>query len=542
MHPPKVEYDYIIVGAGSAGCILAERLSASGEFTVLLLEAGGTDHHPWFKIPMGYGKLYYHPRYNWMYQTTPQAELEQRKLYVPRGKVRGGSGAINAMIYVRGAVHDFDDWAIATGDSGWSYDAVLPYFKKLETHWNPDPNWHGQTGKIHVSSLREGMHPVCEHFLRACRALQYPENPDFNGAQLEGFGVYDVNIERGIRDSSSRAYLQPALQRKNLTIKTDAIVERILFDEDKRASAVHLTQQHATVVYHAKREIIISAGAVDSPKLLELSGIGQSEHLQKLGIPVIKHLPQVGERLQDHLCVSYYYKTKVPTLNESFNSLFGQAWMGLQYLLTRSGPLAMSVNQTGGFFKTSPELTAPNIQLYFNPLSYTIPKEGKVAIKTDPYPGVLLAFAACRPSSRGNVHAISADIHAKPAIDPHYLSTEQDQQEAIAGSQLIRKLVQSAPLQAVISEETIPGNQVDTDAEMLAFFRANAGSIYHLCGSCAMGKTEADSVVDSQLRVHGVQGLRVVDASVFPNLTSGNTNAAVMMLAERGADLILQTA
>lgn len=542
MHPPKVEYDYIIVGAGSAGCILAERLSASGEFTVLLLEAGGTDHHPWFKIPMGYGKLYYHPRYNWMYQTTPQAELEQRKLYVPRGKVRGGSGAINAMIYVRGAVHDFDDWAIATGDSGWSYDAVLPYFKKLETHWNPDPNWHGQTGKIHVSSLREGMHPVCEHFLRACRALQYPENPDFNGAQLEGFGVYDVNIERGIRDSSSRAYLQPALQRKNLTIKTDAIVERILFDEDKRASAVHLTQQHATAVYHAKREIIISAGAVDSPKLLELSGIGQSEHLQKLGIPVIKHLPQVGERLQDHLCVSYYYKTKVPTLNESFNSLFGQAWMGLQYLLTRSGPLAMSVNQTGGFFKTSPELTAPNIQLYFNPLSYTIPKEGKVAIKTDPYPGVLLAFAACRPSSRGNVHAISADIHAKPAIDPHYLSTEQDQQEAIAGSQLIRKLVQSAPLQAVISEETIPGNQVDTDAEMLAFFRANAGSIYHLCGSCAMGKTEADSVVDSQLRVHGVQGLRVVDASVFPNLTSGNTNAAVMMLAERGADLILQTA
>lgn len=542
MHPPKVEYDYIIVGAGSAGCILAERLSASGEFTVLLLEAGGTDHHPWFKIPMGYGKLYYHPRYNWMYQTTPQAELEQRKLYVPRGKVRGGSGAINAMIYVRGAARDFDDWAIATGDSGWSYDAVLPYFKKLETHWNPDPNWHGQTGKIHVSSLREGMHPVCEHFLRACRALQYPENPDFNGVQLEGFGVYDVNIERGIRDSSSRAYLQPALQRKNLTIKTDAIVERILFDEDKRASAVHLTQQHATVVYHAKREIIISAGAVDSPKLLELSGIGQSEHLQKLGIPVIKHLPQVGERLQDHLCVSYYYKTKVPTLNESFNSLFGQAWMGLQYLLTRSGPLAMSVNQTGGFFKTSPELTAPNIQLYFNPLSYTIPKAGKVAIKTDPYPGVLLAFAACRPSSRGNVHAISADIHAKPAIDPHYLSTEQDQQEAIAGSQLIRKLVQSAPLQAVISEETIPGNQVDTDAEMLAFFRANAGSIYHLCGSCAMGKTEADSVVDSQLRVHGVQGLRVVDASVFPNLTSGNTNAAVMMLAERGADLILQTA
>lgn len=540
MPQPKVEYDYIIIGAGSAGCILAERLSASGEFSVLLLEAGGTDNHPWFKLPMGYGKLYYNPRYNWMYYTMPQAALENRKLYVPRGKVRGGSGAINAMIYVRGAARDFDDWAAVTGDAGWSYDSVLPYFKKLETHWNPDANWHGHEGKIYINSLRSGMHPVCNHFLAACHELAYPENTDFNGAQLEGFGVYDVNIENGIRDSSSRAYLQPALKRRNLTLLTNTLVQSIIFDTHKRAIAVQVAQGETHRQYSARKEILLCAGAIDSPKLLELSGIGHAEHLQNLGIPVVKHLSQVGERLQDHLCASYYYKTKVPTLNERFNSLAGQAWMGLQYLLTRSGPLALSVNQTGGFFKSAPNLTTPNIQLYFNPLSYTIPKDGKVAIKTDPYPGVLLAFAACRPTSRGSVHAISQYPQERPAIDPNYLSTTQDQQEVIAGSQLMRKITQTTALKAVITEETIPGLQVQTEAEMLAFFRANAGSIYHLCGSCAMGKSETDSVVDSHLRVHGVQGLRIVDASVFPNVTSGNTNAPVMMLAERAADLILQ--
>lgn len=542
MHPLKVEYDYIIIGAGSAGCILAERLSASGKFTVLVLEAGKTDNHPWFKMPMGYGKLYYNPNYNWMYYTTPQAELGKRNLYVPRGKVRGGSGAINAMIYVRGAARDFDDWAMATGDVGWSYESVLPYFKKLETHWSTDSTFHGQSGKIHVSSLRQGMHPVCEHFLSACRELNYPENPDFNGAQFEGFGVYDVNIERGIRDSSSRAYLQPALKRPNLTVQTEVTASRILFNEQKRAISVQVAQGREPFIAHARKEILLCAGAIASPKLLELSGIGNGEHLQNLGIPVINHLPLVGERLQDHLCASYYYKTKVPTLNESFNSLFGQAWMGLQYLLTRSGPLALSVNQTGGFFKSNPDLAHPNLQLYFNPLSYTIPKDGKVAIKTDPYPGVLLAFAACRPTSRGSVHATSPDIHEKPTIDPNYLSTEHDQQEAIGGSRLMRSMVQTQALQQVITDETIPGLSVQTDEDMLDFFRANAGSIYHLCGSCAMGKTELDSVVDSQLRVHGVQGLRVVDASVFPNVTSGNTNAPVMMLAERAADLILRAA
>lgn len=538
--PPQAEYDYIIIGAGSAGCILAERLSASGEFTVLLLEAGGTDNHPWFKMPMGYGKLYYNPRYNWMYYTTPQAQLDHRNLYVPRGKVRGGSGAINAMIYVRGAAQDFEDWATATGDSGWAYDSVLPYFKKLENHWNPNTQWHGQAGKIHVSSLRSGMHPVCNSFLAACRELGYPENADFNGAQLEGFGVYDVNIDKGIRDSSSRAYLQPALKRANLTVLTHSLVQQIVVDEQKRAIAVKMTTGRTSRTCTARKEILLCAGAVDSPKLLELSGIGDGVHLQNLGIPVVKHLPQVGERLQDHLCASYYYKTNVPTLNEPFNSLIQQAKMGLQYVLFKNGPLALSVNQTGGFFRTQPSLSQPNIQLYFNPLSYTIPKDGKVAIKTDPYPGVLLAVAACRPTSRGRVHAVSTDHTVAPAINPNYLSTEKDIEDALAGSHLMRKIVASPRLQQVITEETIPSTQVQTDEQMLEFFRANSGSIYHLCGSCAMGKTAADSVVDSQLRVHGVQGLRVVDASVFPNVTSGNTNAPVMMLAERAADLILK--
>lgn len=531
-------YDYIIIGAGSAGCILAERLSASGQYQVLLVEAGGKDNHPWFKIPMGYGKLYYHPKHNWMHYTTPQAELNQRPLYVPRGKVQGGSGSINAMVYVRGAAADFDDWAGASGDPAWSYRAVLPFFKQLEKHWSSDPVYHGQAGNIHITSMRDGMHVASQHFLRACAELGYPENRDFNGAQLEGCGVYDTNIGHGIRDSSSRAYLHPARKRPNLSIMHHTLAEQILFNAQRQAVGVRVRQGSGQSVFTARREVILSAGVVESPKLLELSGIGDAARLQGLGIPLVMHLPQVGEQLQDHLCASFYYKTRIPTLNQAFTSWQGMLKMGWTYLSQRSGPLAQSVNQAGGFLKTAPDLPQPNMQLYFNPLSYTIPKSGRVAIKTDPYPGILMAFAPCRPTSRGSIHAHTPDAGSAPRIAPNYLSTSHDQQEAIAGCRMIRGLAAAGALQEIITEETIPGLATATDEELLAFFRAQSGSIYHLCGTCRMGNNPDDSVVDSTLRVHGVHGLRVVDASVFPNITSGNINAPVMMVAERAAGWI----
>lgn len=532
------EYDYIVVGAGSAGCIVAEQLSASGRDQVLIIEAGGRDAHPWFKMPLGYGKLYYHTRYNWQYHTVPQAELADREIYVPRGKVQGGSGAINAMIYVRGAPQDFDDWATATDDSGWSYAGVLPWFKHLETHWNTDSTYYGQQGNIHVSSLQDHLHPVCQPFLQACESLGYTLNHGFNGEQLEGYGSYDVNIDRGVRDSSSRAFLRAALHRPNLNIMHHTHSKHICVDAQKRAYAVCVQQGSRSLTLHARREIIVCTGAIDTPKLLELSGIGDAKHLQSLGIPVQAHLPKVGANLQDHLCASYYYETRQATLNQLFSSWWGLGRMALQYALYRQGPLAQSVNQTGAFLKSQAHLAHPDIQLYFNPLSYTIPKHGRQAMQIDPYPGVLIALSPCRPQSRGHVHAASADYRDAPLIDPRYLSAAEDRTLVINGHQLLRRLSASPALQQLFIAEKRPGLQVEDEAAILDYYRTQGGSIYHVCGSCTMGKTAADSVVDSHLRVHGINGLRIVDASVLPNITSGNINAPVMMLAARAAALI----
>jgi choline dehydrogenase len=534
-------YDYIIVGAGSAGCILANRLTEGGKYSVLLLEAGGTDDSLRFKVPIGYVYTYYDRRSNWMYSLQPERELNNRTLFCPRGKVQGGSGSINALIYIRGQRSDFDDWA-AQGNMGWAFEDVLPYYKRLESHPLGNTEYHRADGRVRITQMRSAAHPICAAFLEACEKLGYPLNEDFNGASLEGAGIYDINTRDGLRDSSSRAYLQPALIRTQLTVEHHCLVDRVLFDAQRKATGVSYRYNGERRQCSAAKEVILAAGAVDTPKLLQLSGVGDRALLNRQGVTVMHHLPAVGRNLQDHTCVSYYYRANRRTLNDEFGSWVGKARAGLQFLLMRNGPLSLSVNQAGGFLKSDAGQANPNIQLYFNPLSYEIPKDGSQALRPDPYSGFLLAVSPCRPSSRGTVEIASRHAEDAPFIRPNYLTTEKDLAEAVRGSQLVRKIMGSEALKAITVEETKPGNRVSSDADMLQYYREEAGSIYHLCGSCSMGPDPSTSVVSNRLKVHGIDNLRVVDASIFPNVTSGNINAPTMMVAEKGAAMILEDA
>jgi choline dehydrogenase len=536
-----MNYDYIIVGAGSAGCILANRLSASGQYSVLLLEAGRADDSFWFKIPVGFTKTYYNETYNWMYYSEPEKELDNRSLYCPRGKVQGGSGSINAMIYVRGQAQDYDDWAQA-GNKGWTFRDVLPHFRKLESHPLGNTEYHGSNGPIGISPMKDAVHPICHVFLKGCEQAGYKRTDDFNGAQFEGAGIYDVNTRNGQRSSSSFEYLHPVLNRRNLTVEREVLVTQVLFDANRRATGVTVKLNGSARQFTAKREVILSAGAVDTPKLLQLSGVGDKSLLSQHRIPIVHDLPAVGQNLQDHLCVSFYYRANVKTLNDVMRPLLGKIKLGLQYMLTRKGPLAMSVNQSGGFFRGSESEALPNLQLYFNPLSYRIPKSNKASLEPEPYSGFLLCFNPCRPTSRGSIQITSNRVEDPAKIRINALTTQKDIDEAIQGCELVRKIMSTAALKDITVEEISPGPQVNDREGFLQYFREQSGSIYHLCGSCAMGPDDRTSVVDERLRVHGMSGLRIVDASIFPNITSGNINAPTMMVAEKGAEMILEDA
>jgi choline dehydrogenase len=534
------EYDYIVVGAGSAGCVLANRLTADGKHQVLLLEAGGSERSLWIQVPIGYARTFHDPRYNWMYEADSDPGLENRRAFWPRGKVLGGSSSINAMIYVRGQPGDFDDWR-AAGNPGWSFTELLPYFRKLEDHTLGASEFHGAGGPLYVGDVSASVHPLCATFLAACDALDIPRTADFNGAQPEGAGLWHVTIKDGVRVSAASAYLRPAMRRANLTVQLRSQATRVLFS-GRRATGVEYLEHGARQVAQARGEVLLAAGSINSPQLLELSGIGDAQLLRRFEIPVIADSPAVGAGLQDHLAVCYFYRSRVPTLNDELAPLLGKVKAALRYALGRRGPLAMSVNQAGAFVRSRAELTRPNLHIYFNPASYSTTTTGpkRRLMQPDPYPGFLMSFNTCRPTSRGSIHIRSREPLASPAILPNSLSTDADVQDVYEGSRIVRRIASAAALAQVIESEREPGAAMQAEADLLADFRKRAGSVFHASCTCAMGADPRTSVLDARLRVRGVMGLRVVDTSAFPNVTSGNTNAPTMMLAEKAADLILQ--
>jgi choline dehydrogenase len=534
----KITYDYVIIGAGSAGCVLAGRLSESGKYSVLLIEAGGSDAKFWIKTPIGYGITFFDKKVNWRFNSVPDKGLLDRTLYVPRGKVIGGSSSINAMVYARGAKSDFDDWRDA-GNPGWGWDEVKPTFEAIERRVTKDGTELG-SGPLTVSDRQNDYHPLKRFFTKSVKQLQLASADDGVAQGEEGLGPYLINTRNGLRCSSADAFLRPALSRKNLHVEKYAHATKILF-EGTQAVGVEFIQNNQTRTVKATREIILSAGAIQSPQLLQISGIGPRDLLKQYGIKVVKALDGVGAHLQDHLGVNYYYRATEPTLNAQLGTRLGQLIAGIKFLLTRKGPLTLSVNQMGGLIRSSKELNRPDLQIYFNPLSYSTEVAGKRRLtKPDPWPGFILSFNSCRPTSTGSVKINSADPFTMPDIDFNYLSTNQDREDVIAGARFIGKLQNSPAMQELIGAEPIFDPSKASDEAIIADFRKRAGSVYHTSCTCRMAPEADGGVLDSELKVHGIKGLRVVDASSFPNVTSANTNAPTIMLAWRAAEFILR--
>ncbi|HVM78723.1 MAG TPA: choline dehydrogenase [Stellaceae bacterium] len=527
-------FDFIIVGAGSAGCVLADRLSASGKHRVLLLEAGGEDNHFWIHIPLGYGKLFTDPRVNWMYQTAPEPELNNRSISQPRGKVLGGSSSINGLLYIRGQRQDFDHWR-QLGNVGWSFEDVLPYFKKSEDQQRGQSDLHGAGGPLSVQDQVEP-HEICDAFIKACEETGIPRNDDFNGAGQEGAGYFQATMRNGRRWSTAKAYLKPARSRQNLTVVTRALTKRVLF-VGNAASGVEYRHEGLDVVARTRGEVILSAGAFGSPQLLQLSGIGPSALLREHGIPVLRDRPSVGADLQDHLQARMLYRvTKPVTLNDVVNRFDRKIAAGLRYFLFRKGPMAVSAGYAGGFFRTDPRLETPDVQAHL--LLFSADKPGG---NLHPWPGMTASICQLRPESRGWVRIKSADASMAPEIRLNYLATDGDKRTMVEGLKLLRRIMAAPALKPYVASESDPGSGVADDAGLLGFIRARGTTIFHPTTSCRMGIDQA-AVVDPELRVNGVGKLRVVDASIMPTVVSGNTNAATIMIGEKAADLILRDA
>ncbi|SDE65276.1 GMC family oxidoreductase [Ruegeria marina] len=534
-----MEFDYIIVGAGSAGCVLADRLSEKTSSKVLVIEAGGSDARFWIKVPVGYGFTYSNPKVNWCYNAEPDAGLNSRIAYWPRGRVIGGSSSINAMAYVRGLAQDFDDWEKA-GAAGWNWETARWAFERLESHCEigtDDRMRIRGDGPLRISDLREHMHPFSARFLEAAHDLGWPTKDDMNGVSSEGVSYFRSTVRKGLRCSAADAFLRPALKRRNVKVVTNALVEKLEI-RNGRATGVHYRVGNQRILARAKGEVIVSAGAINSPQILQLSGIGPAELLKSHEIEVVQDLGQVGKGLQDHLAITHHFAANEPTLNNRLGRKFGQLLAGIEYVLTRKGPLSVPVNQVGGFVRSDAAQAVPDMQIYCNPASYTTPANGKPTM--DRAPGFILSVQPCRPTSRGEIRIASADPAQAPLIQPNSLSTKKDLEDAVQACKLLRTLANATTIVRVTKAPKSPDINNMNDAEMLENFRARASTNFHPTCTCRMGRDASDSVLDARLRVHGVQGLRVVDASAFPNVTSGNTNAPTMMLAMRAADLIIE--
>ncbi len=528
-----IEVDFIVVGAGSAGCAVAARLSEDPATRVLLLEAGGEDRNRWIHIPLGFGKTFADPSVNWCYETEPDPGAADRRVYWPRGKVLGGSSSINGMVYIRGQAEDFDHWR-QLGNTGWSFDDVLPYFKRAEHQVRGADGFHGAGGPLCVSDVAQ--HPICEAFIAATTELGFPRNDDFNGASQDGAGYHQTTTRNGRRCSTAVGYLRPAMQRPNLRVITEALTEKIIF-EGRRATGVAFRRGGRLFTATSSSEVILCGGAVNSPQLLMLSGIGPREHLAEFELPVVHHLAGVGQSLQDHYSAPIKLKSRLPvTVNDVMLSSTRKLKAGLQYYMFHRGPLSMISSPAALFARTRPELASPDIKCSISPFSADRPQDG-----LHPWSGFTMIAYQLRPESRGQIKLRSASPTDPPAVYPNYLATETDQRTIVAGLKLCRQLLANPHLQRFIESEFLPGPAVHTDEELLAFARQRGGTVYHPTSTCKMGD-DPMAVVDAELKVHGIEGLRVADASIMPTVVSGNTNAATIMIGERAADMVRRPA
>ncbi|MEX3691676.1 GMC family oxidoreductase [Paraburkholderia sp. BR14263] len=529
------EFDYVIVGAGTAGCVLANRLTEDADVSVLLIEAGGADDYHWIHIPVGYLYCIGNPRTDWLYKTAAEKGLNGRSLSYPRGRVLGGSSSINGMIYMRGQREDYDNWARETGDSGWSWDSVLPVFRRSEDHHGGASEFHGAGGQWRVEKQRLRWQ-ILESFARAAQEQGIAATDDFNRGDNSGVGYFEVNQKRGVRWNASKAFLRAAMKRPNLTVVTGALTQRVIF-EGKRCVGVEY-RGDVDYVARARCEVILSAGAVNSPQLLELSGIGDAARLAQLGIGVVQDLRGVGENLQDHLQLRMAFRVNgVRTLNTASAHWWGKLMIAMQYAFFQSGPMSMAPSQLGAFAKSDPSdptLTRPDLQYHVQPLS--LDRFGEPLHRFNAFTA---SVCNLRPTSRGSIHAVSADPSQPPAIAPNYLSTDRDLRVAANAIRLTRRIAASGALARYQPHEILPGLAFQTE-EQLREAAGNVGTtIFHPVGTCRMGRADdPDAVVDARLRVRGVEGLRVVDASVMPTITSGNTNSPTLMIAERAAEML----